>query len=168
MTARGILKNWAGWIDGRGYAGNAESYTPPALALTTEDFRAGGMDAPLAIEMGMDRLEATMTLTEMSAEAAGLFGLTEGAVVPMTLRGSSEDADGTVHAEHHTLRGQITRLAWGGWQAAQRPTLELTISLTYFRYRRDDRDIIEIDVPNMKRIVNGVDQLAARRTAMGL
>lgn len=56
MAARDILKNFNLFVDGRGYAGNVSEYTPPNLAVQTEDHRAGGMDAPIALDMGMEGL----------------------------------------------------------------------------------------------------------------
>ncbi|AMW35750.1 hypothetical protein HEQ62_10815 [Haematospirillum jordaniae] len=41
MAARDVLKNINLFVDGRGYAGQLSEYSPPSLALVTEDFRAG-------------------------------------------------------------------------------------------------------------------------------
>ncbi|SMG63879.1 Phage major tail tube protein, partial [methanotrophic bacterial endosymbiont of Bathymodiolus sp.] len=53
-----ILKNMALFVDGRGFAGNVEELTLPKLTLKTEEFRNGGMDAPIEVEMGMEKLES--------------------------------------------------------------------------------------------------------------
>lgn len=42
------------------------------------------------------------------------------------------------------------------------------MSLTYYKLEIDGRLLYEIDPLGMKRVVNGVDQLAAQRTALGL
>lgn len=168
MTARAQLKNFAGWVDGRGYAGNIESYEPPELTLSTEDFRAGGMDAPVRIDTGMEAMSTKIVLTEISAEVQRRFGLIRDGRTQLTLRGSVEDFDGTVHAELHSMRGLITKVAQGAWQPGAPPKLEIEVSLDYFRHERDGAIIAEIDVVNMKRVIGGVDQLAARRQAMGI
>lgn len=49
MTAK-VLKNFSLFVDGRGYAGKAEEVTPPKLTIKTEEFRGGGMDAPIDID----------------------------------------------------------------------------------------------------------------------
>lgn len=168
MTARAILKNFAIFVDGRGYAGEALSYSPPALALTTEGLRASGMDAEVAIDMGMEAMEATFSFANLPAEIFTRFGLSEGNSTQLTARGAVEDGDGTVHAEVHHCRGKITRVGPGAWEPGQRPALEVTMSLIYFRQQRDNRELVEVDVPNMTRVIDGVDQLAARRQAMGI
>ena len=42
------------------------------------------------------------------------------------------------------------------------------MAVRYFKFTHDGDVIHEIDVDNMKRIVNGVDQLEAQREALGL
>ena len=44
MTLPRTLKNFTLQVDGRGYAGRITELTLPTLSVTTEDFRAGGMD----------------------------------------------------------------------------------------------------------------------------
>lgn len=168
MTARAQLKNFAVWIDGRGFAGNAESYEPPEMVLSTEEFRAGGMDAPVRIDTGMEAMSAKVTLTELSTEVQQRFGLVQDGRTQLTARGSVEDFDGTVHPELHSMRGTITRIGPGAWQPGAPPKLEVEISLDYFRQERDGVSVLEIDIINMKRVVGGVDQLAARRDALGI
>lgn len=169
MIARGILKNWNLIADGRGYAGNLETYTPPALALATEEFRAGGMDAAVDLDMGMEKLEASFTLTGYDPEVLILFGIEAGADgVQLTARGATEDPDGRVHAEAHYMRGTITRLAQSAWTTGESAKIEITVALRYYRHEHDGRVLHEIDVPNMVRIVNGTDRLAEQRKAIGL
>ena len=45
-VAKDIRKNFSLFVDGRGYAGNTDEANMPELSLQTEEYRAGGMDAP--------------------------------------------------------------------------------------------------------------------------
>lgn len=169
MIARGILKNWNLIADGRGYAGNIESYSPPDLSLATEEFRAGGMDAAVDLDMGMEKLEASFTLTGYDPEVLILFGIEVGSAgVQLTARGATEDPDGRVHSEAHYMRGTITKMTQGAWKAGESSKIEVTVSLRYYRHEHDSRVLHEIDVLNMVRVVNGTDRLAAQRKAIGL
>ncbi|GHT98386.1 hypothetical protein FACS1894126_3800 [Alphaproteobacteria bacterium] len=56
-----ILKNFNVFVDGRGYAGRVEEVSLPKLSLKTDEFLAGGMDAPIEIDLGMEKLEADLT-----------------------------------------------------------------------------------------------------------
>ena len=51
-----ILKNFNLFIDGRGYAGKCDEVNPPKLNIKSEEYRAGGLDAPIPIDMGMEKL----------------------------------------------------------------------------------------------------------------
>lgn len=168
MAARDILRNFNLFVDGRGYAGNVTEYSAPALGVNTEDFRAGGMDAPVALDMGMEALEASFVLSAYDFDALTLWGVWEGGRINVTARGSVESYDGTVKAAVHRLRGRITRVERGSWTPGQQAPLTITMRPDFFSEELDGRQVHEIDVPNMTRIINGVDQLAARRTAMGL
>ena len=58
-----ILKNFNAFVDGRGYAGRIDEISLPKLSIKTEEHRAGGMDIPVAIDMGMEKLEAELTFS---------------------------------------------------------------------------------------------------------
>ncbi|GFR20643.1 phage tail tube protein FII [Trichonephila clavata] len=81
-----ILKNFNVFVDGRGYAGKIDEVTLPKLTIKTEEYRAGGMDIPINIDMGMEKLEAEFTFAEYDSELFRLFGLIDGNSVSLTLR----------------------------------------------------------------------------------
>lgn len=168
MAARDVLKNLNLFVDGRGYAGQIDEYNAPDLAIQTEDYRGGGMDAPVALDMGMEALETSFALAAYDADVLALFGVAEGQTVPFTARGALESYDGTVKPVVHQMRGKITRMARGTWAPGQKAALTITMRLDYYSERVDGVTINEIDVLNMVRIVGGVDRLAAQRAAIGL
>jgi len=168
MPAGDVLKNFNLFVDGRGHAGQIEEYSPPTLTIATEDFRAGGMDAPAPIDMGMEALETSFRLRSFDADVLAQFGVAEGAWVGFTARGALENHDGTVKAIVHTMRGRITSLEQGTWSGGQPTSLGVTMKLIYYRLEIDKVVIHEIDVENMVRVVNGTDRLAAQRAALGI
>ncbi|MEL6092988.1 phage major tail tube protein [Bartonella schoenbuchensis] len=56
------------YVDGIPYRKKCENVTLPSLKFVFEDFRAGGMDAPIPIEMGMEPLTLSMTVADCSDE----------------------------------------------------------------------------------------------------
>lgn len=168
MAARDLIKNFSLFVDGRGYAGQVTEYNAPELALVTEDFRAGGMDAPVAIDMGMEGLETSFTIAAYDADVLALYGVAEGASVPLTARGAAESYDGTVKAVIHNMRGRIVRISSATWSGGAQAGLTITMRLDYYRQTINDVVIHEIDVVNMIRMVNGVDRLAQQRAAIGI
>lgn len=162
------LKNFVAFVDGRGLAGQVSEFTPPVLTLKTEEIRAGGMDAPEEVVMGMEALTCEFIMESYNPDVLSLFGMVEGGVVPVTLRGALEDVDGSVEAIEYNMRGKIKSIDPGTWKPGENTQITVGMSLTYFRHRQAGRVITEIDVPGMVRIVGGTDQLANQRRALGI
>ena len=168
MAIPKLLKDVSLFIDGKGYVANVEEFDPPKLAIKTEEHRAGGMDVPLEIDMGMEKLEATVSLSNADRDALKMFGLAPGALVPLTLRGSQEDELGDAEPVVHTLRGPLKEVDWGTWKPGEKAPCKLMVALRYYKLEIGGETLHEIDVENMKRVINGVDQLEKRRAALGL
>lgn len=167
-TASKILKNFALFVDGRGYAGNIDELQLPTLAVTIEDFRAGGMDSSVPVEMGQDKMEATFTLSSYDSAVLGLWGIGQGSSVPLVARGALESLDGSVESVTVTMDGKVRSLEPGAWTPGAKSSLVFTVDLTAYKYVQNGATVHEIDVPNMVRKVNGVDRLAAQRNAIGI
>jgi len=168
MAAEDILKYLNLIVDGRGYAGKIEEYSPPDLTISAEEFRGGGMDAPIDIDMGQEKMTCSFVLTSYDADVLALFGLRKGAPAQFTARGSLESMDGTTTPVVHQMQGKILSLSRGTWGSGNKPSLTVNVSLVYYREIHGQRTINEIDVINMIRIINGVDQLAEHRANIGL
>ena len=156
------------FIDGRGYAGKVTEFDPPKLTVKMEEYRAGGMDAPIEVDMGMEKLEAMLTLADIDADALKLFGIVKGARAPMTLRGGQQGRDGTVEALAHHLRGRVKEVDWGTWKPGEVSPVKLSVALDYYKFEVAGETVHEIDIENMVRIIDGVDQMAEMRQALGL
>lgn len=163
-----ILKNMNLFIDGVGYAGNVEELTPPKLTMKTEEFRNGGMDAAVEVEMGMEKLEASFSLTKYDANVLKVMGLAPGNTKPLTFRGSVSSEDGTEKPVVIQLQGMLKEVDQGSWKPGDKTTLKGSVAVRYYKHTIDGEVIHEIDVPNMIRMVNGVDQLAATRQNIGI
>jgi len=166
--AADILKNFNLFIDGFGFAGNCEEVQLPALTILTEDFRAGGLDAPIGIDMGMEKMVASFKITNNDADAMGWFGGGPQDLIPLEFRGALEDLDGNVSQLSIVMRGTVRELASDAWQAGQKAPKTFSVDLQYYRYDQDGDTIHEIDVLNMVRIVNGQDRLVDIRNAIGI
>ena len=133
MAARNIRKNLNLFVDGRGYAGQVEEFNAPKLALVTEEFRAGGMDAPIELTMGMEKLESDFTLISYDLDVLALFGVKEGATVPFVAREALESFDGTITPVVHTMRGKIKEIDPGTSKPGDKPSLKIAMALTYYK-----------------------------------
>lgn len=162
-----ILKNFNAFVDGRGYAGRVDEITLPKLTIKTEEHRAGGMDVPVEIDMGMEKLEAELTFAEYDVELFRLFGLIDGNAVSLTLRGAIQ-ADGEAEPIIVNLRGSFREVDAGTWKAGDKATLKCMIAVRYYRLTINGDSVIEIDAENMIRIIGGEDQMATIRQAIGI
>lgn len=168
MAARHILKSFTARVDGRGYAGDVTEFNAPELAQKTEEFRAGGMNAGIDIDQGLEKLAADFTLTGTDPNVMALFGVSEGQYVPFVLVESLESYDGTKTAVTHTMRGKIVKVEQGTSKAGEGKPQKYSLSLNYYKVQHGDRVLHEVDIINFVHIVDGVDRLATQRSHLGL
>jgi len=169
MAIENILKNLNLFVDGRGFAGKVTEIELPKLTMKTSEYRAGGMDAPVEIEMGMEKLETTFTLNGYDPEVLKLFGLAPGNSKSLTLRGTLlNQENGTEQPILVNLRGMLREVDMGTWKPGEDATLKVAVALAYYKLTHNGVVIYEIDPAGMKRIINGVDQLASTRTNLGI
>ena len=168
MAAENILKNFALFVDGRGLAGNCEEIAPPKLTLIKEDFKAGGLNSAIKITMGQEPMEMGFTLTKFDPRVLALFGVAPGNPVAFVARGGLQSLSGAVTPIEIYVRGEMREIDPGNWQPLAKVTQKFMVDAIYYRFTQGGAVIHEIDVPNMKMIINGVDQMAAMRAAIGI
>lgn len=160
-----IFRNLNAFINGGSYAGKVSECTPPSLKLKTEEGRYGGMDVPIEHDMGMETLIANLTLPEYNTAMAKTFGKDGTNIV---MRGAYQDEAKNTSAVVITLTGMTKELDSDPWKPGQKAEYKGVFTCTYYKLEIDGATIHEIDPANMIRIIDGVDQLAAQRTALGI
>ena len=162
------LANLNLFADGVSFQGDVTSLTLPKLTLKMEEHRGGGMDAPVELDMGMEKQEANFTTTGVRRESLKFFGLADGTAFNGTFRGAYKGLKGKVTPVIVTLRGTLKEVDMGDWKPGDKAEIKHSVGLTYYKLEVDGRTVYEIDPIGMRRVVNGVDQLAAQRSALGL
>jgi hypothetical protein len=66
------------------------------------------------------------------------------------------------------LQGILKEVDPGSWKPGDKATLKATVACRYYKQVINGVTVHEIDVPNMLRIINGVDQLARTRANLGM
>lgn len=161
------LRNVNVYVDGRGFAGQFEELQLPKLTLQTEEYRGGGMDAPVELDLGMEKLEASLTVNKYDPATFALLGLIPGNIVNITARGAL-DEDGTISPVVVTLNGAWKEIDMGSWKPGEKAANTFQIACRYYFLSVNGTPTVEIDVPNMVRRIQGVDQLAQVRAFTGL
>lgn len=163
-----VLRGFNLFVDGKGYAGKVEELVLPKLTIKTEEFRAGGMDAPVDLDLGMEKLECSFTLGDLSADVMKYFGLGHNQPVELTFRGALGLGDEKVTPVVVKAQGMMKEHDPGTWKPGDKLQQKVSVSLKYYRYDQDGELIHEIDIENMVRIVDGTDMLAETRAAIGI
>ena len=162
-----VLRTMNLYVDGQGYAGQVEEITLPKLTIKTEEYRAGGLDAPIEVDMGMEKLEAEFTLQSYEPGLLTFWGLSPGNRVNITLRGAMDEQGSTVGVVVN-LHGSWKAIDMGTWKPGEKAALKVQLAATYYQLTVNGVVVIQIDVPNMTRIVHGQDLLSDVRAAIGL
>lgn len=163
------LRNFSLFLDGVGFAGRVTELSLPALSIQTEEYRAGGLDAPIALDMGMEALTCSFTLSEYDTDMIKMFGLYDQNAVQLTARGALQrnGSDAAV-AVVCNLTGSITSFDPGAFEAGAVTEASFEMAVRYYKLAIATETLVEIDVENMTRVINGTDQLESLRTAMGI
>ncbi len=168
-AADDILKHWNAYMNGVSLLGKVNDFTPPNIVVKTEEFKANGMDAPLDIDTGLEKLTAEMVFPGYVEDVMALWGLANNAAVNLTIRGSLESRNGNKRPIVIVIRGMITGINRGGFGTSGKAgDTTVALSLDYYREQVDGRLIYELEPAALIRIVDGVDQLATTRANMGL
>lgn len=155
--------------NGDNWQGQVETVTPPKLQRNMNEWRGGGMDGPVDIDMGMQKLEMTVVMGGLVPEVFNNWGTPLAEVDTLRYVGSYEDDDtGNIHAVEITARGRYSNIDMGDAKTGEDTEHTYTASLNYYRLVIDGKTIIEIDVIHHICTVNGTDRLAQRRKALGL
>lgn len=162
------LSNMNLFVDGTSFQGDVPSLTLPKLTIKTEEHRGGGMDAPIELDMGMEKQEANFTTTGVRRESLKFFGLADGTSFNGTFRGAYKGLKNRITPVVVTLRGRLKEVDMGDWKPGDKAEIKHSVALTYYKLEVDGRAVYEIDPLGMRRVINGVDQLAAERSALGL
>lgn len=162
------LRNFSLFVDGRGYAGRVTEMNTPAISIATEEFRAGGLDVPAEIDMGMEALELSFTLAEYDPDVLNQFGLIDQNAVRVTARGALMRNGENAVSIVMNATGHIKEYDPGAFEAGAITEAAFTMGLRYYRLEVAGGTVHEIDVENMTRVINGADQLTSIRAAMGI
>lgn len=168
MSYRDVLRDFNLYVDGIGYAGQLKEYVPPKLTIIEEDYRAAGMDAPLGIDLGMEKLVAECTLGAYDADILGRVGQTL-LDTTFVIRGALvTERDIPTPVVHTLVAKGVRAIDPGTWKPGEMAELKFTIHPHYYRIDHGTNlALTEIDVRNGIRRVQGIDHLESIRAIVG-
>lgn len=116
----------------------------------------------------LEELASSFTLMTYDLELLKHLGLVCGEIVPLAVRGSVCNEEGTVIPVVVTMRGHLTKFEPGTWKPGEEVNIKCTVSCMYAKFEQAGAVLFEADIENMVLIVDGRDQLASTRAALGI
>lgn len=163
------IKNFATFVDGVSYAGEMPEVTLPKLTRKMDDYRSGGMNAPVKADFGMDGMEAELTAAGYMSDLFKSWGTLRHDGVMLRFSGALQADDGeNVDALEIVMRGRFSEIDPGSAKAGEATAIKYKAALSYYKLTINGETLIEIDAVNMVEMVNGVDRLAEVRAALGI
>ena len=169
MALPNTLKNFNAFLDGKSLMGIVEELKLPKLGRKMEDFRGGGMDGPVDIDLGQEKLEIEQVCGGFVLDAYKAYGITTAAGVMIRFAGAYQrDDTGEVQAVEIVVRGRHKEIDPGDAKGGDKGKTTIKSTLTYYKLTVDGKEVIEIDLLGFVFKVNGKDMLEAQRKAIGL
>lgn len=154
--------------DGISWLGLAIEVKLPVLSRKMEEYRAGGMNGPIDLDFGNEKLELEHKYGGLMRDVLNQYGVVTHNGVMLRFAGSYQQEDtGEVDAVEVTVRGRHKEIDMGSAKAGDDTEFTVKSSLSYYKLVINGVTVIEIDFIGMKEVVNGVDRLAEHRTAIG-
>lgn len=153
--------------EGASYLGLVSSVTLPKLTRKLEDWRGGGMDGTVKLDMGADAMEMELTLGGPVRDMLAQFALPGIAGTFLRFAGAyQDDSTGAVDTVEVTVRGRYEEIDMGEAKPGEGGEFKAKFSPVYYRLDWNGEELIEIDVLNMVLRVAGVDRMADLRAAV--
>lgn len=164
------LKNFALYVDGTSYLGQCEEVTLPTLSRKMEDFRGGGMNAAVGLDLGMDSaLEIEITLAGWEADITDSFGAPTHDATLLRFAGAlqPDDSAGVIPVEI-VCRGRLSEINPGTSKSGEKTERSYKFRCSYYKETVAGKVTMEIDPVGMKEVVNGHDRMESVRAALGI
>lgn len=117
-----VLHNTNMFISGISLQGDVPGLSLPKVTVKVEEYRAGGMDAPIDMDMGLEKLDASFTTNGVRREVLKHFGAFDQTGFNASFRGAFKGQKGATKAVVATLRGGLREVDPGSGRRAKKPS----------------------------------------------
>lgn len=156
--------------EGNSYLGQTGEVTIPKLVRKLEDWRGGGMNGNVKIDLGLgdDTTEFNWKLGGIDEIILEQWGAQTVDAIMLRFAGSYQrDDTAATSALEIVVRGRHEEIDFGNQKQGDDTETSVKTIWSYYKLSIDGVVKIEIDIPNMIEIVNGVDLLAKHRANIG-
>ena len=169
MALPRVMKAFAAFVDGTNYMGEVPELTLPTLSRKMEEYRAGGMQGPVDLDFGQEKMEAELKGAGWLKDLAKKWGARQHDAAMIRFAGAlqAEDSEAVTPVEV-VMRGRLVEIDPGSSKAGDTTERTYKYVLTYYKEVVDGQVELEIDLVNLVENVGGVDNLAGMRAALGI
>lgn len=163
------LKNFATFVDGTNYMGEVPEVTLPTLTRKMEEYRGGGMNGPIDVDLGQEKMEAEIKGAGWIKGLMAKWGAGTHDATMLRFAGAiqSDDTE-AVQAVEVVMRGRLAEVDPGSSKAGEMTERTYKYTLSYYKVTVDGEVELEIDLVNLVENVHGEDRLSAVRAALGV
>lgn len=157
--------------EGNSYLGQTGEVTLPKLSRKLENWRGGGMNGNVKVDLGLgdDVNEMTWKLGGLDKLVLQQFGAAKVSAFGLRFAGSYQrDDTGETDAVEIVVRGRHEEIDFGNAKAGDDTETTIKTIWTYYKLSINGETVIEIDIVGVKEVVNGVDLLEEHRNNIGL
>ena len=163
------LKNFALFVDGVNYMGEVPEITLPTQSRKLEEYRGGGMNMPVKLDFGMEKMEIEWTAAGWIKDLLASWGTPKHDAVLLRFAGAVQADDREdVTALEIVVRGRHSEFDPGSAKAGDPTEQTYKMAVSYYKLTLDGKVLFEIDAINMIENVNGEDRMAQVRAALGV
>lgn len=157
------------YIDDFNFVGRATEVDITKTTVKTTEHQTLAMVGPLELFQGIEKMEGTIKWAAFNAEVLAKMSPTR--ALKLTIRVAQQE-----YANSSVVNtGQVRAVMVGRAKATEPQTvkagegsLQTVFALDYFKKTVNERDVIEVDIPNYIYRVDGEDIYADVRAALGL
>lgn len=163
-----IVRDFSLAIDGQVFRGDCDMVSIPEFSKKMEEYRGGGMDAPVEVGLGYEKKELEFELTAHDQESVRLIGVGEEDFKLFTVYVYAKGFDNTEEGIKIEVQGEVKKLDKRDLKTGDKVKLKFTVAVHWYKETQNGQVVLEHDPLNLKLVVNGIDQYQNRRTLLGL
>lgn len=168
MGMPSVLKNFNVFNDGESYMGQVSEVVLPKLTRKMEEWRGGGMQAPIKIDLGQEAITMEATYGGIMRSILKQYGSLAHDGVQLRFAGSLSAENGTEDAIEVVVRGRHSEIDPGNAKPGDMTAFKVTTECSYYKLTIANEVLLEIDVLGSVFKVNGVDLWETTRKNLGL
>ncbi len=163
------LKDLMMFGSGLAYLGQVASFTLPKLTRKLDDWRGGGMDGVIKIDLGSEAMEAEWSLGGPMRDVLAQYAVVGVAGVGLRFACAyQQDDTGEVVSVEVEVRGRHEEIDMGEQKLGEGGEFKVKTAIAFYRLVWNGVTLIEIDVLAGTLIVDGIDRRAEIRAAIGI